>query len=117
MAKSSTTPKYPWAELYDIESGAKRSRMSTPSTGRGRPPSMVKRHRTTITLLDEERKIFEKLTYAMKERLHPHTVTKGQVLGLALRFLDAQVEAIPGSLADWEQLVDLLFEQEDDKGE
>ena len=53
----------------------------------------------------------------MKERLHPHTVTKGQVLGLALRFLDAQVEAIPGSLADWEQLVDLLFEQEDDKGE
>ena len=105
--------RHPWAELYNIESGVKKAQITTVTTGPGRPPNIVKRHKTSITLMDEEKRLYEKLAYVLGSKLHPNTVTKSQVMGLALRLLDSKVEELPDSLEDWDQLAKLLFELED----
>ncbi len=112
--KKTTSLRHPWAELYNIESGVKKAQIASITTGPGRPPNIVKRHKTSITLMDEEKRLYEKLAYVLGSKLHPSTVTKSQVLGLALRFLDAKVEEIPDSLGDWDQLAKLLFEGEEE---
>jgi hypothetical protein len=110
--EKSGSPRYPWAELYNIESGVKKAQISTMSTGPGRPPSIVKRHKTSITLMDEEKRLYEKLAYVLGSKLHPNTITKSQVMGLALRYLNEKVENLPESLKDWEQLAEYLFDQD-----
>ena len=113
MTNEKSTPlRHPWAELYNIESGVKKAQITTVTSGPGRPPNIVKRHKTSITLMDEEKRLYEKLAYVLGSKLHPNTVTKSQVMGLALRFLDSKVEELPESLNDWDQLAKLLFELE-----
>jgi len=107
------TLRHPWAELYNIESGVKKAHIAPTSAGPGRPPNIVKRHKTSITLMDEEKRIYDKLAYILGSKLHPNTVTKSQVMGLALRFLDAKVENLPDVINDWDQLAGLLFDMED----
>jgi hypothetical protein len=107
---------YPWAELYDIESGVKRLRLTREDEGPGRPPKPVKRIKTSITLTDEEKRIYEKLTYTLGSKLHPNKVTKGQVIGLALRLVDSKLEALPSSLDSWALLARILFEAEAESG-
>ena len=111
--KKSTSLRHPWAELYNIESGVKKAQISTRMTGPGRPPNIVKRHKTSITLMDEEKRLYDKLAYILGSKLHPNTVTKSQVMGLALRVLNAKVEDLPESLHTWDQMADLLFDPED----
>jgi len=111
--KKTTSPRHPWAELYNIESGVKKSQITHPMAGPGRPPNIVKRHKTSITLMDEEKRIYDKLAYVLGSKLHPNTVTKSQVIGLALRLLDVEVEELPESLNNWDQMADLLFKLED----
>lgn len=112
-AKKKTTPRHPWAELYNIESGVQKTHISPAGAGPGRPPNIVKRHKTSITLMDEEKRIYDKLAYVLGSKLHPNMVTKSQVMGLALRLLDAQVEELPDSLNNWDQMAELLFDLED----
>jgi len=107
------TLRHPWAELYNIESGVKKAHIAPTAGGRGRPPNIVKRHKTSITLMDEEKRIYDKLAYILGSKLHPNTVTKSQVMGLALRLLDAQVKDLPEALNNWDKLADLLFDSED----
>ena len=64
-----------------------------------------------MTFTDEERRIYEKLAYLLGGKLHPNKVTKGQVIGLALRFLDLRLENLPTSLNSWEELAEMLFEE------
>ena len=111
--KKTTSPRHPWAELYNIESGVKKSQITHRMAGPGRPPNIVKRHKTSITLMDEEKRIYDKLAYLLGSKLHPNTVTKSQVMGLALRVLDAKIEDLPDSLNNWDQMADLLFEMEE----
>jgi hypothetical protein len=113
MTKKAPQLRYPWAELYNIESGVKKAQITPATAGPGRPRKMVKRYKTSITLMDEEKRLYEKLSYFLGSKLHPNTVTKSQVMGLALRFLDAKVETLPESMDDWEQLAELLFEPEE----
>jgi|SRR3990170_7616416 len=110
MTDDTRASRYPWADLYDIESGIKRLNLARPAVGPGRPPKPVKRIKTSITLTDEEKRIYEKLTYVLGSKLHPNKVTKGQVIGLALRLLDAKIEPTPASLDSWELLALRLFE-------
>jgi len=115
MTDEKTTPLlHPWAELYNIESGVKKAQIAPSASGPGRPPNIVKRHKTSITLMDEEKRIYDKLAYVLGSKLHPNTVTKSQVMGLALRFLDLKLEDLPESLGDWDQLAKLLFKLEDE---
>lgn len=111
--KKTTSPRHPWAELYNIESGVKKTQLSHRSAGPGRPPNIVKRHKTSITLMDEEKRIYDKLAYLLGSKLHPNTVTKSQVMGLALRVLDGKVEDLPESLNTWDQMADLIFDMEE----
>jgi len=113
MTESSSPTQYPWAELYDIESGVKRLQLTRETEGPGRPPKLVQRHKTSITLMDEEKRIYEKLAYIIGSKLHPNTVTKSQVMGLALRLLDSKLEALPSSIESWELMAEILFEEED----
>jgi hypothetical protein len=109
MFEESPPPRHPWAELYDIESGVKKlSRAGLPTTP-GRPRKPFQRFRTSVTFTDEEKRIYEKLSYILGSKLHPNKVTKGQVLGLALRLLDAQVAGLPANLDSWEALAEILF--------
>lgn len=112
MAKKDTPLQYPWASLYDIESGVRTLNLPHALSGPGRPLKPVKRLKTSITLTDEEKRLYEKLAYVLGSKLHPHKVTKGQVIGLALRLLDSQVEKLPKSLDGWESLAAALFPEE-----
>ena len=105
--------RHPWAELYNIESGVKKAQITPASAGRGRPPNIVKRHKTSITLMDEEKRLYEKLAYVLGSKLHPNTVTKSQVMGLALRLLDTKVNDLPEAIHDWDQMADALFAAEE----
>ena len=110
--KKKDTLRHPWAELYNIESGVQKAQIAPPMAGPGRPPNIVKRHKTSITLMDEEKRIYDKLAYILGSKLHPNTVTKSQVMGLALRLLDTKVENLPESLNNWDQMADFLFDLE-----
>lgn len=105
----SNRPYYPWAELYNIESGSADSQISSKREGPGRPPSIVKRHNVTVTLTDEEIKIFNRLDYIIGRDLYPNKVTKSQVVGFALRYFLDSYENLSEEPADWNQLVRLLF--------
>jgi hypothetical protein len=111
MFEDNPPPKYPWAVLYDLESGVIKLPQARPEGTPGRPTKPYKRFKTSVTFTDEEKRIYEKLSYVLGGKLHPNNVTKGQVLGLALRLLDTQVEALPTSLQSWEELADYIFEQ------
>ena len=112
MAERTTSSQYPWAALYDIESGVKKLNIAREEARPGRPPKPVKRLKTSITLTDDEKRMYEKLTYILGSKLHPNKVTKGQVIGLALRLLDSRLEDLPSSLDSWELMADILFEEE-----
>jgi len=99
---------HPWATLYDVESGIKPLARAT-REGAGRPVKAIPRMKTSISLTDEEKRLFEKLAYLLGERLHPNRVTKSQVMGLALRLLDGQVDALPAGLRTWEDVARILF--------
>lgn len=106
----SKRPYYPWAELYNIESGSEDSQISSKREGPGRPPSIVKRHNVTITLTDDEIKIFNRLDYILGRDLYPNKITKSQVVGFALRYLLGSYEKLSETPSDWNQLVELLFD-------
>ena len=113
MAERTTSSQYPWAALYDIESGVKKLNIAREAQRPGRPPKPVKRLKTSITLTDDEKRLYEKLTYTLGSKLHPNKVTRGQVIGLALRLLDSRLEELPASLDSWELMAGILFEGQD----
>lgn len=100
---------YPWAELYDVESGVRQIHQPGETGRMGRPVSPVNRIKTSVTMTDDEKRIYDKLAYQLGVKLHPNKVTKGQVLGLALRLLDARFNSLPRSLDSWKTLAAVLF--------
>jgi len=115
MTEKPSQPKYPWAQLYDSESGV----VDIPRTasGPGRPKNLVTRHKTSLSFLDEEKRVFEKVTYEITQLLHPHKVTKSQVLGLAIRLLENEMGSLPKYIHSWEQLAHELFAKLDESQE
>jgi hypothetical protein len=114
MPKKDSPLLYPWAALYDIESGVRKLNLPHKASGAGRPIKPIKRLHTSITLTDEEKRLHERLSYEIGSKLHPNKVTKSQVLGLALRLLDTQVEKLPRSVDSWETLASFLFISEEE---
>lgn len=106
-----TKPNYPWAELYDMES---RVSSATPvrSGKMGRPPRIYPRRKTSVMLSDEEQAALEKITYTIRQAMRPGSVTKSQVYGLAVRLLDHHMEQLPNHVANWDQVVQSLFDGE-----
>lgn len=115
MAQKTQRPAtYPWAELYELESRT-RPLPRTKKFRRGRPPRPIEREKVTIELTDEERRILRAIHAALAGRLP--SVSQGQVVGLALRLLEARMLAIgkplalPEDITDWRGLLTLLEEE------
>lgn len=110
---SSNKPKssqsaYPWAQLFDLES---RVSKTTVQDRPGRPHSAYIRRRKTVMLSDEELSMLEGTELRIKEAMRPASVTKSQVVGLALRLLNHQATALmPERARSWEEIVRALFE-------
>lgn len=106
-----SSPAYPWARLYNLESRV--PGMPTADLGRrGRPPRAYIRRRTTVMLSDEEQSMLDRGTLQIKDALRPATATKSQVFGLAVRLLDHRLRFLPDHADDWEEIVGALFEGE-----
>jgi len=100
-------PNYPWAELYDMES---RVSKATPvrSGKTGRPTRVYPRRKTSVMLSDEE----QAALYLIRQAMRPGSVTKSQVYGLAVRLLDYRMEQLPDHVANWDQVIQSLFDGE-----
>ncbi len=115
-SKKSTTspdpnePAYPWAQLFDLESRIAKGpsrRQEMP----GRPHRAYVRRQKTVLLSDEEISLLDGAELAIKEAMRPATVTKSQVIGLAVRLLSVRVAALmPDRASGWEELVRALFQ-------
>jgi len=103
-------PKYPWAELFDLESGIHQGQRA--NMGPGRPSNPVKRHHTSVVLTTDERRLFDELTYTLKMRIPGGKATKSQVLGLALRLLEEKIKSLPDQQITWAELAETIFEGE-----
>jgi hypothetical protein len=87
MAK--TENNYPWAELYDLESG-KGSQLGKRSSP-GRPGTAIKKEQRSYMLSAEEIEIVEELAYRLNRSIRLR-VTKSQVVAVSLRLLYSQIE-------------------------
>jgi hypothetical protein len=63
-------------------------------------------------LSDEEQAALEKITYTIRQAMRPGSVTKSQVYGLAVRLLDHRMQQLPNHVANWDQVVQSLFDGE-----
>jgi hypothetical protein len=104
-------PNYPWAELYDMESHIS-SATQVRSGKIGRPPRAYIRRKTSVMLSDEEQSALEKATFMIRQAMRPGTVTKSQVYGLAVRLLDYKMRSLPDHVANWDQVIQSLFDGE-----
>jgi hypothetical protein len=107
--QNQNAPSYPWAELFDLE-----SRIVKPAPAKqarpGRPHRAFIRRRTTIMLSDEELSMLDITELRIKESMRPALVTKGQVIGLAVRLLnDRALKLLPERSSSWEDIVKALF--------
>lgn len=110
-ASRKTKPNYPWAELYDMESRV--SGAAAVRSGKtGRPSRIYPRRKTSVMLSDEEQAALEKITYLIRQAMRPGSVTKSQVYGLAVRLLDHRMKQLPDHVANWDQVIQSLFEGE-----
>ena len=103
------TKRYPWEELYDLESRLSGA-VPVRSGKAGRPHRTYVRQVTSIMLSDEEQEMLERITYVIRQALRPGKVTKSQVYGFAVRLLNDHMKEMPEHLENWKQLSDTLFE-------
>jgi hypothetical protein len=47
----------------------------------------------------------------IRQAMRPGSVTKSQVYGLAVRLLDHRMELLPDHVANWDQVIQSLFEE------
>ena len=111
MTSRSPRRSYPWAELYNLESNLGRSPQVVKARRPGRPNSPIPRKKKTLAFTEEEETTLKRLTYKIGGFLNPGSVNRGQVVGLALRLLEMDLERInlPGQeTVDWPALVEAL---------
>ena len=113
MSAQRRSPQYPWAALYDLE-----SKKRTQGTGqRGRPASMVAKKNKTFSISLDELELFTESEYRLQKALHPHHVSKSQVIGMAIRLLNNHLHERLGegiSIDSWEKLAEIVFREEEE---
>ena len=107
--KDEKTEAYPWAKLYNIESGVPGT-ASGYSSHVGRPFRPFPRRSKTAYLSDEEISIVNRDLFRIREAMRPSSVTQYQLIGLALRLLDDRMRFLPEHVTNWEELIQALFE-------
>lgn len=100
---------YPWAKLYNMESGVPGT-AGAPSNQRGRPSRAFVRRAKTAYFSDEEISIIDRDLLRLKEAMRPASVTQYQLLGLALRLFDDRMRFLPERVTNWDEVVKALFE-------
>jgi hypothetical protein len=111
MAGTKKSQKYPWAALYDLES----KRRTRGPGQRGRPASTVAKKNKTFSIPIDELGLLTDSEYRLQKALHPHSVSKSQVIGLAIRLLNNQLHDTLGqgiSVDSWEKLADMVFSEQ-----
>lgn len=103
---------YPWAELYDMESRI--SGTGTRGGRKGRPASLYTRRRTSLMLSDDEVLMLANATAKLGNALHPGSVTKSQVYGLAIRLLDSRLDSLKDRVSSWDDVVRVILEERGD---
>ena len=102
-------PAYAWAQLYELESRKKRP--DTRQARRGRPPHPVKRRNVSVKLTDEEERLLSVNQATLKLQLQ--SVSKGQVVGLAMRMLNEKLGQVPiADATTWEEVMRLVMERD-----
>lgn len=115
-AAQSRPPRYPWAELYDLES---RIRQPQPTTkrGKGRPTHAIPRHAVCLSLTDTENRILAQSAEQIRKML-PGSVSKSQAAGLAFQLLSQGLGRCKFELyLDWNSLVAELLQPDRDATE
>ena len=102
-----------WAALYDLESQIEAPVRRARAT-RGRPRNPVPRVAVTSKLTTEEKRIISRNAARIGDILETSAVTKGQVMGLAVRLLEKRLQREGGpAKPGWVGLVDWLEEEEE----
>jgi hypothetical protein len=115
----------PWAALYNLESGTERQSNDRPRMGR--PPRPVPRRTFTVQLTNEEARAMLLMQNTLRASFthegHPVTISRGQVVGWALRLTFEKLGGgpktgiqLPDSVRDWPTLAawvrHMLMDQE-----
>ena len=100
---------YPWAKLYNMESGVPGT-AGAPSSQRGRPARAFVRRAKTAYFSDEEISIINRDLLRLREAMRPASVTQYQLIGLALRLFDDRMRFLPERVTNWDEVVKALFE-------
>lgn len=112
VTKTRSAKTATWAALYDLESQIEPPVRRAKAT-RGRPRNPVPRVAVTSKLTSEEKRIITRNAARIGEILETSAVTKGQVIGLALRLLDKRLQREGGpDKAGWGGLVAWLEDEE-----
>lgn len=108
--KDEKAEAYPWATLYNLESGIGGSESGYTKSHVGRPFRPFPRRAKTTYLSDEEISIINRNLFRIREAMRPSPVTQYQLIGLALRLLDDRMRLLPERVATWDDVVKALFE-------
>jgi hypothetical protein len=113
VTKTRSSKTATWAALYDLESQIEPTVRRAKAT-RGRPRNPVPRVAVTSKLTTEEKRIISRNAARIGNILETSAVTKGQVIGLALRLLDKNLQRDGGpARPGWGGLVDWLEAEEE----
>lgn len=111
---SNKPANYPWALLYNLESQL--GQQPLPRMRRvGRPSRPIPRTRVMLLLTADERRMLQRLTNIVGEKLYPAKISRSQVVGLALRLLGLKLDGkeLPGEVVDWPTLITALAGEEE----
>ena len=107
------TPERLWTALYNVESNLRGNARQAPRTKRGRPPSSNPRENTSVYLTEQEQTVLKQLVTKLEETMPSGTVSRGQVVGFALRLMAELIErcGLPNrdNSPDWTAVVDHLL--------
>lgn len=112
VTKTRSSKTTTWAALYDLESQIE-APVRRAHASRGRPRNPVPRVAVTSKLTTEEKRIITRSAARIGQILETSAVTKGQVMGLALRLLERRLQREGGpTKTGWGGLVDWLEDEE-----
>ena len=108
--KAEKAEAYPWAKLYNLESGIPGPESGYTTSRVGRPFRPFPRRAKTTYLSDEEISIVNRDLFRIREAMRPSSVTQYQLIGLALRLLDDRIKLLPERVSTWDEVVQAIFE-------
>lgn len=109
VVKKGSRKQYPWLQLMELERqcfGAEPEDVLKVKRTRGRPANPIPRSKVHISLTEDEQKNLDRLIEGLSSF---KTISRGQVLGLLIMYLNERLEGIDLSkIKTFTQVVDIL---------